>query len=330
MIAADAAVTGHHPGTMRLQLLHSHGVERSGALSIPRSGAGLAQALELGAEVLGQEERSDADLCRLGWQGQHWELSNRSRALVCVLNGERVASGVAVRVAPGDRLELGLHCFLMAAAEQPLGLDFDLRDLDTPQVTNAFFKRVSSDPFEMFGIIESDQGVARRVLPPVVVRTPNSGPRSSDPTHALFSGLHEESAQAVRDPARLAAPAATNSDGMLSADSVHAPTLEELSSDADMYLSVRGILHRRESIDQLIDGFDLLDRPLLLEAEMPLEVLRLFAPEFHRSVGALIPSLTLREHHALSPDSPMPTAPVRSLEDKAEGPSSVRERSDDH
>jgi hypothetical protein len=143
----------------------------------------------------------------------------------------------------------------------------------------------------------------------VTQRLPTLENTGANPAMALFDDLHAEYVRVVRDPTQLAGR--TDWEGFLAPSSERAPTLEELSREAEPYPLLRDILLAREGIDQVIDNFDPLGRPRLLDEEGPEDVLRLFAPELARNAKAPMPSLTRREHHALSPDSHMHLGPSR-------------------
>jgi hypothetical protein len=74
---------------------------------------------------------------------------------------------------------------------------------------------------------------------------------------------------------------------------------------------VRDIVEQRESIDRVIEAFDPLDRPTLLDIGDDEDILHLFAPELARKAVAAMPSLTRQEHHHLSPDSHMQLGATR-------------------
>lgn len=156
--------------------------------------------------------------------------------------------------------------------------------------------------------------------------SPQPAVRETDPAHkertsaaneaplsraaaALFDELHDEFVRVVRDPTQLAGR--TDWEGFLALDGEPAPTLEEMSREAEPYPLLRDIVKAREGIDQVIENFDPLGRSSLLDEEGSEDVLRLFAPELARNAKAPMPSLTRREHHALSPDSHMHLGPSR-------------------
>lgn len=107
---------------LRLQLTHSNGEARSGALSIAPTGAGMADALQLCGERQSEAQWRAANLCRIAWSDSAgaWRLTNSSHTLMCVCRGERVLAGASVLVAPGDTLELGLLRFTV---EQDVAVD---------------------------------------------------------------------------------------------------------------------------------------------------------------------------------------------------------------
>ncbi len=98
---------------LRLQLTHSNGEPRRDALSIPPSGAGMADALQLCGERQSEAQWRAANLCRIAWSDSagEWRLTNSSHTLMCVCRGERVPAGASAPVVPGDTLELGLLRF---------------------------------------------------------------------------------------------------------------------------------------------------------------------------------------------------------------------------
>lgn len=136
------------------------------------------------------------------------------------------------------------------------------------------------------------------------------------PAALLFDGLHEEFVRVVRDPTQLAGR--TDWEGILAPDGDHAPSLDELSRQAESYPLLRDILLPREGIDQVIADFDPLGRSTLLDIDDSEEVLRLFAPDLARHARPSVPSLTRREHHDMSPDSHMQLGGARP--DETESP----------
>ncbi len=131
---------------LRLQLTHSNGEARSGTLSIPSTGAGMADALQLCGERQSEAQWRAANLCRIAWSDSAgaWRLTNSSHTLMCVCRGERVFAGASVPIAPGDALELGLLRFTV---EQDLPAD----------------ERQPSGPAsEQRGVADSESGVVSR------------------------------------------------------------------------------------------------------------------------------------------------------------------------
>ena len=104
---------------LRLRLTHRLGEVRSGAVQIPASGAGMADALQLCGERQSEAQWRVANMCRIAWHGhaEGWQLLNGSHTLMCVRNGERVQAGLSVPIAEGDTLELGLLRFQVEKEE---------------------------------------------------------------------------------------------------------------------------------------------------------------------------------------------------------------------
>ncbi|WP_194273954.1 TagK domain-containing protein [Variovorax paradoxus] len=115
-----------------MKLTHGNGEARSGALSIPPSGAGMADALQLCGERQSEAQWRAANLCRIAWSDSagEWRLTNSSQTLMCVREGERVLAGASVPITPGDTLELGLLRFIV---EQDLPADPTWPRVPTPE-----------------------------------------------------------------------------------------------------------------------------------------------------------------------------------------------------
>ena len=290
-----------------------------------------------------------------------WQLLNGSYTLMCVRNGERVQAGAAVPIDVGDTLELGLLRFVLELGERglpeqtretndvpgaprPAVVDrnavasatlgeqpriFDLRDLEGLN-SNDGGRRIDTlvDPFDVLDIAgarsrpvmdtlaemlgEKPRPEARTA--PAVQLPPNAGSAAS-----LLDELHEEFVRVIQDPDQLAGR--TDWEGFLAFGSEAAPTLEELSRQAEPYPLLRDILLPREGIDRIIEEFEPLARSGLLDAEPSEDVLGLFAPELARETKVPLPSLTRREHHDLSPDSHVRIGSARTGNDEGEGAS---------
>lgn len=214
--------------------------------------------------------------------------------------------------------------------------EFDLTDLATPWPENTIAPAGDTDPFGMLGIEGARGGRPPDPLAQLLGEAPTApvhaplappplrhfsdadAPGESGPSPGLFDRLHEEFVRAVRDPSQVGGTA--DWEVAQGPGGEPAPSLEQLSRDADRYALLRDILLPREDIERLIDRFDPLNRPNPLEGERSEDVLRLFAPELARDVHKPLPSLTLREHRELAPDShvrigPTQPAPQAQAED---------------
>ena len=309
---------------------------------IPPAGSGMADILQPCAEHHGVGTGAVANLCRIAWCGEAegWQLSNGSYTLMCARNGKRVRAGAVVPVAVGDTLELGLLRFVLEQGTQearqapepmPAALEtqaiqsavpedrtigtapsqtFDLRDLNSPGSDNGRRTDPLTDPFGVLDIAGARSRPAADTLaallderPRFEARTaPSAGPSlDAGPAGVLLDELHEEFVRVVQDPGQLAGR--TPWEGFVAFGTEAAPTLEELSRQAETYPLLRDILLPREGIDQVIEAFEPLARSGLLDAEPSQDLLGMFAPELARVAKVPLPSLTRREHHELSPDS---------------------------
>ncbi|MDM0120859.1 TagK domain-containing protein [Variovorax arabinosiphilus] len=225
-------------------------------------------------------------------------------------------------------------------------VEFDLRDLAFPaQETGA--QRASAASDDPFGVLDIDGAEAlpaanplaellgedpapqrrrdRRAPPPREDGAPADGapllagqPSTAMREDALFAGLHEEFVRVARDPTQLAGR--TDWEGLLATGGALAPSFDDLVRQGEPYPMVRDILEPRESIDQVIEDFDPLGRPTLLDVRDDEDILHLFAPELARKAVTAMPSLTRQEHHHLSPDSHLQLGAARPEEPEASRP----------
>lgn len=156
--------------------------------------------------------------------------------------------------------------------------------------------------------------VAPRDAPTAATRLVESAPQHS--VRALLDGLHEEFVRVLRDPARLSSRSDWSEDAV--SEGIAAPTWDELSRQGEAFPVLRDIVLRPAGIDRLIQDFDPLGRVMPLDGEASADVLQLFGPDLVHGVSAAIPSLTRREHHALSPDSPMPTSHAQTAREEGD------------
>ncbi|MDH6168960.1 hypothetical protein M2282_004124 [Variovorax boronicumulans] len=338
-----------------LRLTHSGGEARHGTLLIPPTGASMADAFQLCAERQDGGEWSVANLCHIAWRDEagEWQLRNGSYTLMCACNGKRVRGGTVVPVAAGDTLELGLQRFVLEQGEErspervhavidkqerpsavpedtgvkpALPHVFELRELDGCSTDNGRQIDPLGDPFGVLDIAGARSRPVTDTLAellgersrPEARTTPSAGPPLGvEPTGALLGELHEEFVRVVQDPDQLSGR--TDWDGFVVFGAEAAPTLEELSRQAETYPLLRDILQPREGVDQIIEEFDSLATSGLLDAEHPQDVLGLFAPELARDAKVPLPGLTRREHHDLSPDSHVRIGSMRTGDGGGDG-----------
>lgn len=348
---ADASPKeSEQPAPLRLRLTHSGGEARCGVLCIPVGGSGMSDALALSGERHSDAQWRLANLCRIQWDNGHgrWQLLNNSHTLLCVRNGQRVPPACPVPVAAGDVLELGLLRFVVepwndpsiahepaivagqvdraATPDEHTAPSFDWHDLaGCPQDSGVIGSQDGAhiDPFAVLGIAGAQSRSTADVLTALLGESPPPERRAMHAVRAeisltapggpksLLDDLNDEFVRVVSDPDQLAGR--TEWEGIFAIDGEPAPTLDELSKQAEPYPLLRDIVLPREGIDRIIDGFEPLDRSTLLDAPNMEDVLSLFAPELARDAQAALPSLTRREHHQLSPDSHVRIGTARAI-----------------
>lgn len=127
----------------------------------------------------------------------------------------------------------------------------------------------------------------------------------SETSGQWFDALHEEFLRVVRDPMQLSGTA--HWQGPPAATPEVSTVGEARREETGFSSLIPGVTkNAQEPIDLLIAGFG--SDPVPLGLASPVDILRLFAPAGMQDVRTALPSLTRREHHALSPDSHMPTA----------------------
>lgn len=139
----------------------------------------------------------------------------------------------------------------------------------------------------------------------------------NDNTAMLLDSLQAEFVRVLRDPTHLAGHAGWES--APAAPGVPSPSPEEMSRHAGDDASLGAILRPREFIEALFDDHDVQLEEGWLAARSAEDVLRLFAPELARNARPPLPSLTRREHHAMSLDSAMQLGAVRPADEEPQG-----------
>lgn len=275
---------------LALRLVSVRGSRMDGLLELPPEGRGMANALALGEPQLGAVRWQSADRCRIAWRGDEWILSNQSRQLVCALNARRIRAGDQAILQLGDTLELDLLSFRLVEHGQAQ------RQVDPFDGLHAEARRkvVGADR-----LADSGSG---------------SGSDSGVASDRVLDLLNDEFRSVVRDPMSLASHADWISVGLQSR--ACAPTLDELSLQAEQYPMLRDILSTRRSIDSVIGSLDDFGEIDMSNREVPPDVLRLFAPEISTHIPPRLADLTRREHHATAVDSAMSIGRVRPGDDR--------------
>ena len=272
-----------------------------------------------------------------------WQLANDGLGVVCALNGRRIRRGQSTPIIPGDELELGLLRFVIEAVElgtqttrrgvprasedaaftaEPdaasnAGPDLDLHDLAG---TATLREALTDPPQDILGIpgfaLTATRASAHcleesSLLPVEALGLPSPSATSPDPfepTEApreddVMGLLHREFERAVRAPAELHTRSGWSTPAVRGGEA--APNLDQLTQSSDRFHLLRDVLQHRAHIDDAIAHIDTLGSAASLAAIGDEEVLSLFAPELARLAPRKLPELTRREHHGLSPDSPV-------------------------
>jgi hypothetical protein len=137
---------------------------------------------------------------------------------------------------------------------------------------------------------------------------PEGGHREPD----LLAYLHKQFDRVVRDPMQLAGHASW--EGGPEPQAAEATSLVEMGPQAGPFDAVGDTLLPGKPVQRLIEGMEPFGPDNVPNVGPVEEVLRLFAPELARGLRTALPSLTRREHHGLSPDSPMHLGTVRHVD----------------
>ncbi|WP_058643570.1 TagK domain-containing protein [Pseudacidovorax intermedius] len=331
------------PMPLRVRLLHSFGQARDAAVDLGVDGMALVDLLHALGEPAHDAELALPGACHLRWNAAEdaWQWCDEGVALVCTLNGRRLRPGVLRSLVPGDILEVGLLRLAIErgevwpaavvpeawapmapqAREAPIDDSaFDLRDLaGTGQPGRRDFDSMhaADDAFGLIGLDRRQAGRPDEVLASLLQHVqPDAAPASEDTTPlpapvapvggqpSLLDRLHEEFVRVVRDPSQLAGQA-VDSPVADPAGGTPVPSFDELRREARQFASLRDILEPRAEFDAFLEQFACPGQDALTDLGGREDVLRLFVPAASLRVHtAALPTLTRREHHAFSPDSP--------------------------
>lgn len=149
--------------------------------------------------------------------------------------------------------------------------------------------------------LSADSGAGACIAWPELAGTVERPPGGSDILHAL----NLEFERAVCSPAEIQTHGTWVPGTPVSPAAHTSPDLEHLVDSSDHALLLRDVLDKRASIDEAMASIGALDGDVALPLVRDEEVLSLFAPALATAADAKVPELTRREHHALSPDSPV-------------------------
>ncbi len=353
------------PMPLRVRLLHSFGQARDAAVELGVDGMALADLLHALGEPAHDAELASAGACHLRWNAAEdaWQWCDQGVSLVCTLNGRRLRPGVLRNLVPGDILEVGLLRLAIERGEvwpaavmpeawapaAPRAMEepsddsaFDLRDLaetGQPGRRDLDAAHAADDAFGLIGLDRRRAGRPDEVLAALLRHVqPDAAPASEDTTPlpapmapvgaqpSLLDRLHEEFVRVVRDPSQLTGQAVNASVAEPAAGSP-GPSFDELRREAHQYASLRDILEPRAEFDAFLEQFACPGEDALTDLGGKQDVLRLFAPSASLRVHTpVLPTLTRREHHAFSPDSPAAFDRANSAQAGRESPPPEGER----
>ena len=199
-----------------------------------------------------------------------WLLSNQSATINCAINDVLLLYGQWHAIQSGDYIELGLLRLVVA----------DDCDAENTAELNPFAD-------------------LPRFTPEMQAQT--SAERTLEKTDVITQ-LAWQFRQAVTDPTFLQRGQASTGASQVT-DQV-TTTLEQLARQDPAHFSLEDVLSGQLSIDQVLHRIGP-DDPAWNTPAAPENVLLLFADEMARQEPSPLPGLTRREHHAISPDSPV-------------------------
>jgi hypothetical protein len=244
-----------------------------------------------------------------------WQVRCHGKMWVCAINDTRLASGEALPVKPGDRVEIGLLRFEVATADEawehgtPAEKEatkfFDLGELaDTPSRWNA-----ASDEDNLFDIVGMHTPHHDEAQP-----LPDS-PGNSDiealsedvPEENILGRLAKEYAQVIMNPEYLhqqdwGESVSEPGHPLLLSREEALPRDQEWKKDQSLEDFVSGKLTIQDILDRLgIDDF----QPLEVNEPSDNDILMLFAQGVAQGQkqSERIPERTHRDHHRVSLDS---------------------------
>lgn len=242
-----------------------------------------------------------------------WQLLNLSKNVHCAVNGMPIASDNWCLLHDGDIFEWGLSIWQINPAQQftpeietetlnknnadykimPLDLKwFDSHLLSQQKEENPFSLVMPSLPYEL---LESKE-----------YQTKDSTLEES-PAEAIFLDLLHEYRQALDTP-QLSVNEHFWQERLLKNDvssSASTVNLADLSGNLDPLMTLQDIVSGPLNIDDVFNGLDSLREAELFKTEEIPEILHLFAPGWQQqnSHAHMPPTLTRKEHHAVSVDS---------------------------
>ncbi len=322
---------------LQIRLVRSHGYATDAAWPlVPGDAFSMRDTFAASPVPLSPEDWAAASQCRARSVGTAlddtatWCLVNGAGDLACAINQRLLQRGEKAPLHAGDVIELGLLQFVVEEqTASPIHSDrhahaafklTDLLDADSspnaavPLARHSLQAKTSrqlidahADPFDDI----ADAAYRIDVAAPAVrahaeparpdAADGTAADEADDPTDDVMRHLHAEYLRLMHNPNE---PVAAMDWSRHDLSPRHADeTLHDLTQDAARFESVYDILGHSADIEAILNGLDTLNDTDVLAEDPRVNVLRLFAPADLLVQETGLPSLTRREHHALSADS---------------------------
>lgn len=243
---------------------------------------------------------------------QGWQLLNQSADVLCRVNGVTLASNHWCHLHDGDILEWGLSIWQVNPEEQAASeyqsetaKNFKTSEEITPLELTWFDRNMQpvqqeENPFDL---------IMPSLLYEILERTEPKTTASMEesPADVIFLELLQEYRQALDTP-QLSGNDHVWQKRLLQNDvssSASPVSLADLSGNIDPLMTLQDMVSGPLHIDDIFNGLDSLREAELFHTEEPPEILHLFAPGWQQQTSHthMPPTLTRKEHHAVSVDS---------------------------
>jgi len=218
-----------------------------------------------------------------------WQLTNHSQTINCAVNDALLRYGESREIAMGDSIELGLLRLMVSD------------EIDVDDASSAAFTQREVVAFPTSDMLRKTPHADLDLFDCLPRFAPDDASETQVHTDVITQ-LAQAYEQAIADPTSLRSQLAIASS--MPGTAPHVPTPEQLALQNPAYFSLEDVLSGQLTIDQILARIGPEDTTW--NTAVPAEdVLMLFADERSRREQAQLPDITRREHHAISPDSPL-------------------------